>query len=116
MENWNGYYTIDDQNDTLKACYTIDDPYDTWNGYYTIDDPNDTFKACYTIDDPYDTWNGYYTIDDPDDRLKPWDNPIVKEAIDTAKEENDETLKIIAKAKAEIMEWMDIPTNRRRAT
>ena len=41
--------------------------------------------------DILENWNGYYTIDDPDDTLKPWDNPIVKEAIDTAKEENDET-------------------------
>ena len=65
---------------------------ENWNGYYTIDDPNDTLKACYTIDDPYDTWNGYYTKDDPDDRLKPWDNPIVKEAIDTAKEDQNEKI------------------------
>ena len=65
---------------------------ENWNGYYTIDDQNDTLKACYTIDDPYDTWNGYYTKDDPDDRLKPWDNPIVKEAIDTAKEDQNEKI------------------------
>ena len=61
-----------------------------------------------------ENWNGYYTKDDPDDRLKPWDNPIVKEAIDTAKEEKDETLKIIAKAKAEIMEWISQQTEEER--
>ena len=39
-----------------------------------------------------ENWNGYYTKDDPDDRLKPWDNPIVKEAIDTAKEDQNEKI------------------------
>ena len=64
--------------------------------------------------DIWENWNGYYHIDDPDDTLKPWDNPIVKEAIDTAKEENDETLKIIAKAKAGIMEWISQQTEEER--
>ena len=94
--------------------------------------------------DILENWNGNHHVDDPDDTLKPCDNPIVKEARGIAKEKvrdstgdylcvyhstfrpyysgqnadsssyEDETLKIIAKAKAEIMEWISQQTEEER--
>ena len=53
-------------------------------------------------------------VDDPDDTLEPWDAQIVEQRIVNAIEKEDETTKIIAKARAEMMEWISQQTEEER--
>ena len=59
-------------------------------------------------------WNGNHHIDDLDDTLEPWDDPIVEQRIVNAIEKEDETTKLIAKARAEMMEWISQQTEEER--